>query len=457
MKKLLLVLSLSGSALLMAQSRDMLIELMGGNKKPIIAVPDFRGSGDAQKFMGTFNQTLFSELQGSGRFDMSPKSIYPLQVPQQPSELKPPSTPTAGRRTPASNGPWLTDWSGAPVNANYLAFGYAGTQNNQFVLYGWLFNVTQPDITSAQLIGKIYFGPMDENGAKKVARDFAADILQQFGAKSLAGSKVFFVSDRTGNKEIWSMDYDGGNQKPVTSYHSISTMPAVSPDGQKVAFTSYLKGTPGIVVHSTETGRRVPFYNQVASLNATPEFTPDGKNLLFSSTAAGGYAQLYETNVDGSNLRRLSSVRAIDIEPKVNPKTGQDIVFVSGRGGLPQLYKMNSDGADIVRLTNGEGEAVNPSWHPEGKFIAFAWTRGFEPGNYNIFIMDVSTREIVQLTHGAGRHENPYWAPDGLHIVYSSKIGRTTHIYTMLADGSQIQQLTTQGNNMQPVWAKGTN
>ena len=47
------------------------------------------------------------------------------------------------------------------------------------------------------MIGKLYFGTLDADGAKKVAREFAADILQQFGAKSLAGTKIYFVSDRT--------------------------------------------------------------------------------------------------------------------------------------------------------------------------------------------------------------------------------------------------------------------
>jgi hypothetical protein len=67
---------------------------------------------------------------------------------------------------------------------------------------------------------------------------------------------------------------------------------------------------------------------------------------------------------------------------------------------------MNLEGTDIVRLTTGEGEASNPSWHPDGQHIAFAWTRGFEPGNFNIFVMDVATRQYVQLTHGMGRNEN---------------------------------------------------
>jgi TolB protein len=304
------------------------------------------------------------------------------------------------------------------------------------------------------VIGKLYFGSLDDTGARKVAREFAADILKQFGAQSLLGSKVFFVSDRTGHKEIWSMDYDGSNQKQLTSYRSISTFPAVSPDGTKVAFTSYAQGTPKIFIHSTDTGRKLPFYNQAASMNAPGDFTPDGKLLMLYSTAAGGYSQIYSANIDGSNLKRISYDRTIDVEPKVNPKTGNDIVFVSGRSGLPQIYRMNMDGADIVRLTNGEGEAVNPSWSPDGQRIAFAWTRGFEPGNYNIFIMDVASRNTVQLTHGAGRNENPVWAPDGVHIVFSSKRGRGNQLFTMLADGTQVKQLTTQGNNEKPVWAK---
>jgi len=110
----------------------------------------------------------------------------------------------------------------------------------------------------------------------------------------------------------------------------------------------------------------------------------------------------------------------------------------------------------VARLTTGEGDAVNPSWNPNGQIVAFSWTRGFEPGNFNIFIMDIASGTLEQLTHGAGRNENPNWAPDGVHLVFSSKRGRTSQIFTMLADGTGLQQLTTQGNNEKPVWTKGT-
>jgi TolB protein len=459
-KKLLISSVLAAAAMLALFAQDrVVINLSGRGGKGAMAVPDFRGAGDAQRFMGTFNTTLWNEVDQSGLFRMVPKTMYPLNVPQRPTDFKPPlAAPAPARRgsapaAPMSQGPWLTDWSGPPVSANYLAFGYTAVQDNKLVLFGWFYNVAQNDIQNAQVLGKIYFGTVDDAGARKVAQEFAADILKQFGAVSLAGTKIFFVSTRTGNKEIWQMEYDGSGQKPFTSYKSISTMPAVSPDASKVAFTSYIRGQPEILVHSAETGRRLPFYNQTASMNATADFTPDGKSIVFSSTAAGGYAQLYMANLNGSGLRRLTNVRAIDVEPKVNPKTGSEIVFVSGRSGPQQIFKMNLEGADVERLTTGEGEASNPAWSPDGQHIAFAWTRGFEPGNFNIFVMDVASRQIQQLTHGAGRNENPTWAPDGVHIAFSSRRGQATQIYSMLADGTQVKQLTTQGQNEKPVWS----
>jgi len=415
-----------------------------------LAVTDLRGTGAAQAFMNAFNTTLYDDLRGSGLFKMVPKGVIPLNTPQQPSDFRGITNPAPSSQ---GGGYYLSDWSGPPAQANYLAFGYTAPQNNVLILYGYLYNVTQSTLQGAQAIGKRYAADVSEAGARKLAHDFAADIIAQFGGTSLAGTRIYFVSDRTGGKEIWSMDPDGGNQKQITRFRSISIEPAVSPDGAKIAFTSFYKGNPAIYVFSVETGRALPFYNQVASLNATPNFSPDGKHIVYSSTAAGGDAQLYIANLDGTDFKRITYRRAIMVEPKVNPKTGTDLLFVSGPGPQ-QIYRMDMSGTGVEMVSPGGGEASNPAWHPDGQHIAFAWTRGFATGQFNVFILDVAKRDYSQLTHDEGKNENPNWAPDGLHLVFQSNRRGGMQIWSMLSDGTEIKQLTTQGHNYSPVWGK---
>ncbi len=436
-----------------AQDSDIIIKLMGGDR-PVIAVPDLRGAGPSAALAAGINATLFRDFQESGVFRMAPKGLFPLEVPQRPQDFRPPLEAKNRNQPPVRQGPWLTDWSAPPVNANYLTIGYAAEQNGSLVLFGWLFNVNQPDLANAQAFGKLYFGPMNEEGARKVAHEFAADVLERFGRQSLAGTKIYFASDRTRHKEIWVMDWDGTNQRQITSYNSITMTPAVSADGTRLAFTTYANGQPEIGVLSLETGRKLTFYNQRASLNSTPEFTPDGQSILFATSATGPGGQVVIARANGSEMKQMSGSRAIEASPRVNPKTGAEVVFVSGRGGPAQIYKMNMDGADVVRLTSGEGEAHNPAWHPDGKHIAFAWSKGYDPGNLNIFVMDVATGKSVQLTHGAGRNENPVWAPDGRHLAFSSTRSGSSQIWTMLADGTGLRQLTSHGRNQTPVWSK---
>src|SRR5271170_5415703 len=99
--------------------QDISAWVRGPSGKPALAVIDFRGSG-SQAYMGAFNSTLFNDLQNSALFDMKAKSMFPLNNPQRPEDLRP---------TDAGQGLALPDWAGAPVNASHLVFGYTAEQN----------------------------------------------------------------------------------------------------------------------------------------------------------------------------------------------------------------------------------------------------------------------------------------------------------------------------------------
>jgi TolB protein len=158
----------------------------------------------------------------------------------------------------------------------------------------------------------------------------------------------------------------------------------------------------------------------------------------------------------GGNLKRLTNVKGPDTSPVWNPKTNSAIAFVSGRTGLPQIYTMDAEGSNVQKMTD-QGYAISPSWSPNGQFLAFAWIRKYgpgAPGAQDIYIMDVASHQWVQLTHDGGRNDFPSWSPDGRHIVFQSS--RTGHdeIWSMLADGSQQTQLSSNGNNSMPNWSQ---
>jgi TolB protein len=304
------------------------------------------------------------------------------------------------------------------------------------------------------LMASRYTGSLDEAGAAKVAHEFAADIIAKFGGgASLLGTRIYFVR-QTGVvpntvKEIWVMDWDGGNQKQLTRWRSTSIQPAITLDGSRLAYTSYARGTPRIMMMDAQTGRQLSFYNQEASLNETASFTPDGKQIYYSSTAAG-LPQIFVASVDGQGFKRVSHRDTLEVEPKVNPKNPNLLLMSSG--AHEQIYQLNADGTGVQMVTNGEGEASNPSWSPDGQHIAFSWTRGYAKGDWNVFVMDFGSHEYTQLTHSEGKNENPVWAPDGRHIAFASTRTGKSQIYVMLANGTEVKQLTKDGENLSPVW-----
>ncbi len=416
---------------------DLNLSISAPGQLPAMAIPDFRGDTQSQSLMSVFNETLWRDLDDAAIFKMVPKTQYPLAIPQQPSELR------------------ARDWSAPPAQAAYLALGYSAVQNGTLMVRGWLMDVR--GAAAAQMFEKRYGESVDANGARLAAHKFAADILAAFGASSLLGTHIYFVRESRPapdrQSEIWMMDYDGANQHRIAGASAVLTQPGISPDGSEVAFVRM--NPPALMRYSTELARALPFQNQRGlSAIASPSFTPDGKQIVFGQSIDSKGLQIIIANSDGSNQRSLTGLTTTDQEPKVNPKTGAQIAFSSGRTGHVQIYLMNADGTGVELLSDGAGEAANPAWHPNGRFLAFASTSGYAAGAWNIFIMDVAHRTYTQLTHNEGKNENPVWAPDGVHIVFSSTRSGKPQIWSMAADGTQLRQLTTDGSNSTPVWGK---
>ena len=409
-----------------------------GVEKVRLAVPDFNASTQDAKnadLLKVFNETLWNDLDNAGIFDMVSKSFYPLGQIGNPADVK------------------FEPWSSPPPNAAMLAFGNLGVSGNGMTVQGWLYDVK--NVTSPQVLGKQYQDAATSDAARLTAHKFADEIIFRLGGgiAGIAESKIYFVSSRSGHKEIWAMDYDGANQHAITHLGSISLSPRVSPDGSRIAFSSLTKSGWDILMYSLDLSRLVAF-PRFGGTNVSPAWSPDGTKLAFSSSR-GGDPEIYTVDASGGNLKRLTSFKGVDVSPAWNRKTGAQIAWVSGRTGLPQVYTMEADGTNVQRLTD-QGYAVSPAWSPNGQFLVVSWMRKYgpgAPGAQDIYIMDIASKQWVQLTHDGGRNDFPYWSPDGRHIIFQSSRAGSLQIWTMLADGTNQKQLTFAGANTQPNWS----
>ena len=377
-----------------------------------------------------FNAVLWNDLELAGVFELIPKSFYPLKLPSQPYDVK------------------FEEWVSEDVGAQNLVYGNSYLQNNQFVVEGRLVDIN----TQESIIGNRYRVEPNELGIRSAAHRFADEIILKIGGgvPGVASTKIAFVSNRNGHKEIYTMDYDGFGQKPLTNHRSISLTPRWSSENSRIAYTSYHQGNPDLYFQSLYDQRLTSFPIR-GGLTTTPAFSPDGERLAFSSSRTRD-PEVYISDLRGRKLKRLTRSRGVDISPVWNPKTGREIAFVSDRSGSPQIYITDDEGIDIRRMISERGEAVSPSWSPDGTHIIFSWRRRLS-GRFDIYLMDVVTSRYTQLTRDGANNEHPVWSPDSRHIAYESNRFGSRQIFIMLADGTKKIQLTNTGRNTSPSWS----
>jgi TolB protein len=411
-----------------------------GNERIRLAAADFKPIGDDPQtpaLKTAFDFTLYGDLASAGVFDIVSKSLLPQATPGSQQEIN------------------LGQWSAAPANAAMVAFGALSATNGRLAVSGWLDDTR--NIVNPQVLGKQYNEAASLDMARTIAHRFADEIILRLGGgiNGIAETKIFFVSSRSGTKEIWEMDYDGQNQHQVTHLGTISLSPRISPDNTRLAFASLGREGWAIRMFSLELNRLVNFpAGTEGGSNQSPAWSGDGARIAFSSSRSGD-PEIWVADASGGNLHRLTNFAGPDVAPTWNPRTNAQLAWVSGRTKLPQIYTMDQDGANVQRLTDS-GYAISPSWSPNGQFLTFSWNRKYgpgAPGGQDIYVMDIVSKRWLQLTHEAGSNDFPSWSPDGRHIVFERSIGGHSQIWTMLADGTEQHQLTQTGNNFMPNWS----
>jgi TolB protein len=408
------------------QQEITLVDRVAGRKKISIAVPEILVDGslpELRPMAEIIRQVVREDLLYQGLFVPIHDEYYALIAKHDEDHVP------------------YEDWNS--IGVEVLVHMRLKESEGKAILEGRLFDTLKD---RKMIFGKRYRG--DAEVARKLAHSFADDIILQLTGKRGVGlTKIAFVSDRTGFKEICVSDFDGYNQKQITSNRSINLSPKWSPDASTIAFCSYVFGKPEVFLVNRLGGKLTTLFGR-KGLNSTPAWAPDGKRLAFTASFEEN-VEIYTINSDGTDLERATSTPAIDTSPCFSPN-GQEIVFTSSRGGTPQIYIMDTDGLNVRRMTYEGTFNDSPRWSPDGKFIAYASGDGFI---YDIAILDIKTGMTKKLTSGGGRNENPCWSPDGLQIAFSSNRSGKMQIYVMNADGSNQRSITSGGANTMPDWS----
>src|SRR5215831_10727291 len=302
------------------QSDQIVVTIKGGGGlPPKYAVPDFIAlTNDTETVAAakTIGQVLWDDLNFEREFYMIPRDTYST-IPAARTEA---DVPFAAWRE---------------LGADAVVFGTVQKPDaNTVRVQVRLFNVR----TRQAVFQKEYTG--SATNPRLYAHTISDEIHQQQRAlRGVARTKLTFSSDRNREKiagpvqnrdvkEVYIADYDGENQRRVTTNRQLNITPVWAPDSRGIAYTSYRRGYPDIFIALIYQGIQETPTNGVGQ-NWLPVFSPDGTRICFTSNRDGN-PELYVMNRDGSNVRRITNNPAIDTTPTWSPN-GTQISFVSDR------------------------------------------------------------------------------------------------------------------------------
>ncbi|HEX7047154.1 MAG TPA: amidohydrolase family protein [Gammaproteobacteria bacterium] len=236
------------------------------------------------------------------------------------------------------------------------------------------------------LLGDIFTIPFDGGEAKQITSGMAWDMQPRY---SPDGDEIAFTSDRAGGDNIWIMNADGSEPRQLTdeSFRLLNN-PTWTPDGEYIAARKHFTGTRSlgsgeIWLYHTGGGEGLQMTekpNDQKDVN-DPSFSPDGRYLYFDQDTTAG--DFFEYNKDSAG--QIYAVRRLD------RKTGEIENYITGPGG-----------------------AIKPTPSPDGKWVAFLRRVDYDTA---LFLKDIESGELIPLYDNMERDMQEIWA---IHGVYTN-------------------------------------
>ena len=197
-----------------------------------------------------------------------------------------------------------------------------------------------------------------------------------------------------GQFEIFTARPDGSDLRQLTDNGAYNAEATVSPDGQKVIFTSTRDGDIELYVMNVD-GSDVRRVTNRVGYDGGAFFSPDGNRIVWR-------AQYPETAADSADYQRLLAQRMV-------------------RPSQLELWVANADGSDPRQVSHLGGANFAPFFHPDGERVIFASNHETPRGrNFDLYLLDLASGSVEQVTTSDVFDGFPVFSPDGSQLVFAS-------------------------------------
>jgi Tol biopolymer transport system component/serine/threonine protein kinase len=230
----------------------------------------------------------------------------------------------------------------------------------------------------------------------------------------------------------------------LTTDPGVETQPSLSPDGKMLVYVGWTGGHSHLYLLRVGGKNAIHLTKDSNDDNSQPAFSPDGERVAFRSERDGG--GIFIMGATGESVNRLTD---FGDNPAWSPD-GSEIACATrpgddpgGRAGVSQLWRIHVATGEKRKVS--EGDAVQPSWSPQGERIAY-WALpkgGSQRDIWTIPVGPAGGGSPVAVTADAAVDWNPVWSPDGRWLYFGSDRGGSMNLW-------RVQLEETSGNVLGP-------
>lgn len=224
-----------------------------------------------------------------------------------------------------------------------------------------------------------------------------------------------------GDRDIWVLQIGPGTvAQPITKGPCVDRAPVWSPDGQEIAFVRICDGKPAIYRIPSRGGRATKI------VDAEMPFFPQNRVRVSWSSASGGRYLAFSQASGGPSMMEDTNSRIFLVD--LNQQEPQPIPFTTPPGGAAMGDRL-------------------PSFSPDGRQVAFVRSSSTYGGK-DIWVQGIDDTQAQKITSEAWEYcESLTWTPDSEEIVFTAGAFQHRTIYRVALDGSSPEPIKGIGDN----------